>query len=308
MAQRFNNQHQEARTSTKLTSPDLIRLVYHPAPEPLQPFITTLFTLRCDETEIRDVLPAAVGYLVVMLNGDGTLRFADGTQGTSFPELVLTPTTAAVEVDVAGPWAMIGAALSPLGWAALTGLHAGDHRDRIYDAGTLLGPAVQELGATLRSSTANDEDMAAMLAGFIGPRLKVPPPDRIAMMKHVGDWLSSAFDPPVADLVARMGYSERQVQRLVERYFGASPKQLARKYRALRVAALLQADDTSDARLAEVTNLFFDQPHMIRELRHFLGRTPSRLKSDANPLLAATSGVRGYREVRPNFARIPNES
>lgn len=308
MAKRFDQQNQNAHAATDLTSFELIRLTYYPAPEPLQPFITTLFALRCDEAEIRDVLPAAVGYLVILLDGEGTLRFADGSSSTSFPELVLTPTTAAVEVDVAGPWVMIGAALSPLGWAALTGLHAGDHRDRIYDAGTLFGPAIHELGAAFRSSTADDEVLATMLAGFIGPRLTVPPPDRVAAMQHVGDWLSSAFDPPVADLVARMGYSERQVQRLVERYFGTTPKQLARKYRALRVAALLQADDTSDERLAEVTNLFFDQSHMIRELRHFLGRTPSRLNSDDNPLLAAASGVRGYREIRPNFARMPDES
>ena len=308
MTNRFDQPNRNAPATTPLTSPELMRLSYFQAPDSLQPFITTLFALRCDEAEIRDVLPAAVGYLTVLLTGAGTLRFADGSSSTSFPELVLTPTSAAVEVDVAGPWAMIGAALSPLGWAALTGLHAGEHRDRIYDAGTLFGPAVHELGAAMRASTAGDAALAAMLAGFIGPRLKVPTPDRVAAMTHVGDWLSSAFDPPVADLVTRMGYSERHVQRLVERFFGATPKQLARKYRALRVAALLQADDTSDARLAEVTDLFFDQPHLIRELRHFLGRTPSRLNSDDNPLLAATSGVRSYREIRPNFARMPDES
>lgn len=308
MTKRFDKSAQPARTATTLTSLDLIRLTYFPAPEPLRPFVTTLFSLRCDEPEIHDALPAAVGYLTVMLSGEGTMRFANGSSGSSFRELLLTPTTAAVEVDVTGPWAMIGAALSPLGWASLTDMHAGQHRDRIYDARTMLGPEVQQLGDAMRASTASDDRLAAMLAGFIAPRLKPPAADRIASMSQVGDWLSSALDPPVADLVARMGYSERQVQRLVERYFGATPKQLSRKYRALRAAALLQADDTSDERLAEVANLFFDQPHMIRELRHFLGRTPKRLVSGDNPLLAATSGVRSYREIRPNFARIPDES
>ena len=157
---------------------------------------------------------------------------------------------------------------------------------------------------------ANPDDLnslAQMLAAFIGARLKPVNSRHLQLMGHIGDWISSAFDPPLSDLERRAAYSGRQLQRLAERYFGQSPKALIRKYRVLRVAALLQSPETSDERVAELVNLFYDQSHLIREMRHFLGRTPTRLVNGQTPLLAAASGLRNYREVKPNFARIPED-
>ena len=96
MTERFNNQHQEARTSTKLTSPDLIRLVYHPAPEPLQPFITTLFTLRCDVGDKAqvDATVATVGGLVTGVQRKTT------KQGSVWAIVTLEDLDGAVEVMV----------------------------------------------------------------------------------------------------------------------------------------------------------------------------------------------------------------
>ena len=53
-----------------------------------------------------------------------------------------------------------------------------------------------------------------------------------------------------------------------------------RKYRALRAASVLvDANCTPDLR-AKVESLFYDQPHMIREIRQFAGRTPGALDGD----------------------------
>jgi len=291
----------------RLTAQNLIRLDYFPAPDGLRHLVTTLYALRCDEPVIHDYLPAAVGYLTFNLCGGGMLHFAGGHAELSRPDMLLTPTTAAVRVELEGPWHMIGAALSPLGWAALTGLHAGQCRDRVLDAAALFGGEVGELGQQLRTGDEGDAARARRIADFIACRVRPISPRHAGAIAAIGTWLSSGFNPPVEQLGQAASYSPRQLQRLCERYFGVTPKQLARKYRALRVAALLQTGDTSDAQVAALKELFFDQSHLIREMRHYLGRTPTRLLDGSAPLLSATSNVRSYREIRPNFARIPED-
>jgi AraC-like DNA-binding protein len=294
-----------------LTAPGLVQIKHYPAPAKLQPFVTTLFTLRCNEPRICDVLPAAVGYLAFLQSGTGTVRFASGRCDPAHPETLLTPSSAAAALELDGPWHMVVAALSPLGWAALTGLDAAQHADRAYDAAEVLGEDAAALGEHLRAlhraAPENGAALVAELAGFVAPRLRPLNPRHAALVGKVAEWLSASFDPDLGELQRTTDYSARQLQRLVERYFGTSPKQLARKYRVLRVAALLQSDETSEARAAELINLFYDQSHLIREMRHFLGRTPTRLGKGEDSLLASAIALRNYREFRPNVARMPGD-
>ncbi|MEY4238216.1 MAG: hypothetical protein RL339_817 [Pseudomonadota bacterium] len=299
--------HNSPPEPVELTASERIRLEFLAPSERLQPFVTTFYSLRCDESEIQDCLPAAVGYLTVNLSGSGVLHFADGRSEPSYETMFLTPTTAAVRIAVQGPWHMIGAALSPLGWAALTGLHAGDVADRVLPASQVLGAAADDLAQRMRGADGGDAAQAAVLADLIGGRLKPVNARHVQAIGAVANWLSSGFDPPVSALPQQAHYSIRQLERLCERYFGVPPKQLARKYRALRVAAMLQAPDTSLEQVAALKELYFDQSHLIRDMRHYLGRTPNRIFDGSAPVLAATSSVRGYREVRPNFARIPDD-
>lgn len=290
----------------ELTASERIQLEFLPAAEQLSPFVTTFYSLRCDEREIQDYLPAAVGYLTVNLSGGGILHFADGRAEPSHEAMFLTPTTAAVRIALQGPWHMVGAALSPLGWAALTGMHAGAVSDRVLPASQVLGRRADGLAQRMRA-VGGDRARVDILADLIGGGLRPVTPRHVKVIAAIADWLSSDFDPPVSALPERANYSIRQIERLSERYFGVPPKQLARKYRALRVAAMLQAPDTSPEQVAALKELYFDQSHLIRDMRHYLGRTPKRIFDGSVPLLNATSSMRSYREVRPNFARIPGD-
>lgn len=294
----------------KLTAPELIRLEHFAAPPQLQPFVTTLFSLRCVERTINDMLPAAVGYLAITLEGSGSLRFADGLFEPAASEVLLAPTNAAVELRVDGPLALVVAALSPLGWAALTRLDASKHVDRADPAATVLGADVCLLGERMRERAKEgrgDEALANLLAEFIAARLGPVNQRHAELLKCVADWLSGSLDPALADLQRSAGYSPRQLERLVMRYFGCGPKQLARKYRALRVAALMHAPDTSDERVAGLYNLFYDQSHLIREIRRFMGRTPLRLAEESETVLQSAISLRNYHEFRPNVARMPDD-
>ena len=294
----------------ELTRPQLIELNYFPAPEQLHPFVTTLFHFRCDEVEIRDMQPAAVGFLYFFLRGQGKMHFASGITDPSYPVSLMTPSAVAVPFEVDGPFHCVGAALLPRGWAAFTGLNAGKHGNRLYDASEFFGPQVTELGERLRAAYASGamspEAMCAEIADFIFARLRPINPRHEALMGQVTAWLSSSLDPPLEALIDGSEYSERQLQRLVERYYGATPKLLVRKYRALRVAALLQSPETSAEQIAGLLNLFYDQSHLIREIRLFAGRTPARLGDSEQPILDALLDLRNFREITPGLAAIPD--
>ena len=285
-----------------LTSPALITVDYiEPAPA-LAPFVTTLYHFRCDEPVIRDIQPAAVGNLCMFPHGTGEMHFADGHRDPNHPVGLLTPLSRATPIEVEGPFHAFGAALTPIGWAALTGLHAGQHRDRLLAAGTVLGPAIDILGedllAAYRNGTMTGHDCALAIGSFIERHAKPINPRHLALIIATGRWLSASFNPEVGELAGIAGYSARQVQRLVERYFGLPPRALARKYRALRAAALLSAPELSMEDEADIAEAFFDQPHMIREITHFVGRTPARLADPDTPYLAELIHARNLRELQ----------
>lgn len=203
---------------------------------------------------------------------------------------------------VDGPFHAFGAALTPLGWAALTGLHAGQHRDRLLPAASVLGEAFGEFGEGLlqsyRSGTMSGPNCARSVGDFIARSARPVNPRHVELIIAVGRWLGASFNPDIADLAGAAGYSARQVQRLVERYFGLPPRGLARKYRALRAAALLSAPHLAPEDEFAISEAFFDQPHMIREIAHFVGRTPARLSDTSLPYLTEMIGSRNLRELR----------
>jgi AraC-like DNA-binding protein len=283
-----------------------IRLESFAIPAGLRPFVTTLFALRSNEPRIADVLPAAFGYLLVIAEGRCAFRFADGPSNAAYPVTLLSPTNAATGFEIDGPWQMLAVELSAHGWMALTGLHAGQHSDRVFDAGEVLGTAAADLGERLRLLLRDAPDghaaLTAEIAGFIEPRLQPLNPRHVVLIAKVLEWLLASYDPKLADLKLATGYSARQLQRLVERYFGTGPKQLARKYRALRVAGLMLSQELDEARAAELLDLFYDQSHMIREMRHFVGRTPLKFDKSRSPVLSFVDALRGHRELRPDLA------
>ncbi|HSJ77534.1 MAG TPA: helix-turn-helix domain-containing protein [Erythrobacter sp.] len=285
-----------------LTSAALITVDYIAPPPALAPFITTLYHFRCDEAWIRDIQPAAVGQLCLFPHGIGEMHFADGHRDPNHAVGLLTPLSRATPIEVKGPFHAFGAALTPVGWAALTGLHAGENRDRLLPAGSVLGPEIDALGERLlvayRSGTMTGTECALAIANFIERHLKPVNPRHLELIGAVGRWLGASLNPDVGKLAGTAGYSARQVQRLVEQYFGLTPRALARKYRALRAAALLSAPHLSMEDEAELAEAFFDQSHMIREIAHFVGRTPARLGDQTTPYLAEMIDQRNLRELQ----------
>lgn len=111
---------------------------------------------------------------------------------------------------------------------------------------------------------------------------------RAAVLLTQGNALS------VAETAAELGVSERQLERRFRHRVGVSPKQFARLARFECAVAAANAqlsstsrapDEASDARpsLAQVAQRagYYDQSHLVREVREFTGMTPKQLFSSS---------------------------
>jgi AraC-like DNA-binding protein len=292
----------------QLTRAALMRMELLAPPASLTPFVTTFFRMRCDEETIRDVQPSSIGIIALMARGSGHMRFLDGRSEPSHPFTLLTPSSAAGTFEVAGPWDVFGAMLSPVGWAGLTGLSASEHGNRLYEGTSILSEPLAATGSALleRFDTLSSEEMAEKLGAAILGSVRPLPKGHAEFIATVAQWLAQSLSPDLDALYATAGYGERQVQRLAERYFGLAPRSLARKYRALRAAVLLSRPSLTADEIAAVQDHFYDQPHMIREIRLFAGRTPARIADPDTPYLSAFLDLRDFREAGPRMAPIPD--
>lgn len=285
----------------KLTPQSAFAIDYIAPPAAVSDLITTMYWFRCDEAEIRDIQPAAIGHLTIFPHGKGQMLFRDGRADPSHETNLLTPFSVAAPFMVDGPFHAIGAVLSPLGWASLTGLDAAKYGNRLVRAADFLGDGVEQLGHELclayRAGVSSGPECAQALAQFIGANAKRVNPRHAELIRQTNQWLGSTFNAEVDDLMAQAAYSQRQVQRLVERYFGLTPRALVRKYRALRAAALLSLPMLTPEYEAELGEAFYDQSHMIREIQRFVGRTPARLNDAAAPILAEVLSFNNFREI-----------
>jgi AraC-like DNA-binding protein len=287
----------------RLTDADLITLDYIDPPPQLSWYVTTFYHFRCDERDIRDMQPAAIGHAMIFLRGEGEMFIENESIGCSAPFTVVAPLSQAAEARLSGPFHCVGAALNPLGWSAFTGMRADRARDRVYDAAHILGEEVrsfaQQCIAQYDGSDASGQAIAARLGEFLMPLTRRNPvnPSHVPLLARVATWLGESMNPSLDTLFATSGFSQRHTQRLIEQYFGMPPKQLVRLYRANRVAAILADPDTVADEIAACMDLFYDQPHMIRELRRYTGRTPARVGDGEMRIADALLDKRNFREI-----------
>ncbi|MDG5748204.1 helix-turn-helix domain-containing protein [Qipengyuania sp. XHP0207] len=101
----------------------------------------------------------------------------------------------------------------------------------------------------------------------------------------------------IGDFADALGVSCRTVERTIKRDFGISPKLVQRRARALDMAATLlgvaRPEDEPEARLR-----YFDQSHLIREIRRFFGIRPGELVNGAHPFLRMTIETRQRRRLK----------
>jgi AraC-like DNA-binding protein len=257
--------------------PGLIDLTYFPPPEELRPYFGSAYLFTADRPVVADVTRADFAQLRFMLSGVGDYHFVTGTKSSTPECCILGATLGATRFEVDGPLQVVGVSILPLGWVALGLENAGDLADGVADMADRLSPEAATLLAAFRGMTDPNEAMTPLWT-FLAGLLKPVSRSSIAFVAKCDTWLTDEPSPRVEALVEATGLSARQVERLAKRHYGAPPKYLARKFRALRCAAELALDHQDWTEM--VGGAFYDQSHFIREIKHFIGLTPHQLKTD----------------------------
>jgi AraC-like DNA-binding protein len=272
------------------TLPD-IQLDYAVPAADLAEYITLFYHFRADVPMFEDTERADHAQIRFRLSpGASDYTFPDGTQQDATEIHVVGPTSGAMGVRCVGPVWVLGMGVTATGWAALIGNDASSMLNRVIDATDLFGaPRLRAAANALRAAP----DIPARVA--IGEQLireLLRGCDRSAttFVRHVDTWLAGSPSPDMEDLVTATKLSRRQVERKCKALYGAPPKLLARKYRALRAAVALVSESQSVDDL--IARGFYDQSHLIREVKQFTGHTPRQIKAEPSLLSQLTISQR----------------
>jgi methylphosphotriester-DNA--protein-cysteine methyltransferase len=254
------------------------------APEPsLARWVNTLYVIEAEGGRVEEIIPAYSAQLVLVIRGRLTITYADASVGQSAAIMINAPQLCAAPCVLEGPALLVGASLTPLGWQALANRPADEVHDQQLPAEALLTQAqIAQLEASLLACRAGNLDPAELCAGLSAVIADAPfalRADDVAVVEAITAWLACGFDPPLSQLHAAVAVSPRQLQRIARRYFGVPPAQALKRSRAIRAAMLLANPALPEAMRTEMLATYFDQAHLIRDMRRFTGRTPTQLRN-----------------------------
>ena len=268
-----------------------VQLDYRVPAEDLQPYITLFYHFRADMPLFEDVERADHAQLRFRLisGPEATYQFTDGSRQDAPMLHVIGPTTGAIRTRAQGPILLVGMGLQPAGWFALLGIDASTMINRAFDGVAAFGSGMRLAADAMRAT--DDMDARIRIAADFVRRLLADVDSReLDFARLIDAWLAGSASPELDELSAMTGLSRRQVERRCNALYGAPPKVLARKYRALRAAsALASGTATLDTLLSEG---FYDQSHLIREMKRFTGLTPRQMREEPTLLAQLTISQR----------------
>lgn len=258
-------------------------LRYFSPAAPLRSWVSSYYLFEADAPILSDTLRAELPQVRFLFQGEGTFSYA-GAAPVTMPQAALCgPTTVAVNFVAQGPLKIFGAGLLPAGWAALVGAGASEFSDRLTNLEDVAGPVARRALNRMGEARSHREVVAAADAFFLLLSMQAKPPP-LWFTRAADEWLASSVNPDVNDLVKLTGMSSRQIERLALRVYGASPKLLSRKYRALQAAVRLGLEPDLGWETA-AGGVFYDQSHFIRDFKTFVGMTPSQFTDKDSPWL-----------------------
>ncbi|MCK0129705.1 helix-turn-helix transcriptional regulator [Erythrobacter sp. F6033] len=253
-----------------------------PAPADCAELINTFFVATSDSKRLEEMMPAYSAQLMVYVEGSSDLCPEGDTIFESQPVTCTAPLLSATPFTLKGPTKIVGASLTPLGWHCLSGLAADEVNNCMVPSEKILEAQeiaeLEGLAQESRRGSVPNEVICDAISDVVRRRSGQINAEHARFVGIVTKWLSSALNPPLEALYSEVGVSVRSAQRLCKRYFGVSPSRLVKRYRAMRAAMFLANPDLSEAMRSDILGIYFDQAHLIRDIRRYTGRTPTALK------------------------------
>ncbi|MXP27841.1 helix-turn-helix domain-containing protein [Porphyrobacter algicida] len=222
---------------------------------------------------------------------DGQQLFKPGGRGMT---LLFGPHSRAMPVRVSGSFAVATINLTAGANAALGGPNPVEMLDRIIDYDAHVGHG--NLSERLLHINGAENWIEAIEREYLRFVDRYRPPQPNTLITHFE--IATLGDPtfPLGDFAAAHSICQRTLERLVRKEMGVTPGLALRRARALDMAAVLLGvaikEDEPELRLR-----YFDQSHLIREMRHFFDLTPSQFIEIDRPLLRIGVEMRQIRRI-----------
>ncbi len=280
---------------------NMVALSYFVPPADLAEYFGAMYLFTADQPRVADHTRADFAQIRFMLTGEGSYLFSDGRTASTPECCLLGPTSMATHFDVRGPMQVFGLTVLPLGWAALRAGEADAAADNAFDLAEHLGCAWKEMLHLLRSIE-DAQRGAEIVWTFIRTQLHPVTDTERRFVEETDRWLTDEQSPRVEALQEATGLSARQLARWCNKLYGAPPKYLARKYRALRCAQTLAREELDWNEISG--DAFYDQSHFIRELKHFTGLTPTELRERASIVIRLSMNRADIKGEMSRLSRI----
>ncbi len=272
---------------------------FAPAPH-LRPYLSSYYWFESNLPAFSDMMRAELPQIRLITVGKAQNHYATGRMRPSFAAQLQGPTTGPVRFTATGRLHLFGVGLLPRGWAALIREPADSFADDLADLAALFGPTVDDVVTELVCARDDIARVAAADRFFTGLVDKARP-TQSWFTQMTDAWLTGTANPDVDRLVQESGMSARSVERMAKRIYGASPKLLARKYRALGAAVRIGTGEANGWNDFSETG-FYDQAHFIREFKQFTGLTPTRFQNEAAAVTRLTIARKNLLPGMPKLA------
>ena len=253
-----------------------------PPPADLAGLINTFYIIQTDDGAFPETVPAYSAQLLLVVRGRIRFTYADGSTAATSTVTFNAPQMRSAKCVMEGPLLKISASLTHVAWQKLANLPADAFHDRLIPASEILTPeqiaALETAAQACAEGRIAPEDLCAHLAAVVSAGCHTIRPDHVAAVEAILRWLVSGFNPALTDLYDNVGFSPRQLQRISRRFFGVAPAQVLKRFRAHRAAMALAQPGISEEVFDALMASYFDQAHLIRDIRRYTGRTPSQLR------------------------------
>lgn len=237
--------------------------------------------------EAADVMRAEIANVRFILNGTiSSDLMGEMSPYTQSMAILCGPTHRWSNIHFSAGARVFGAAITPLGWCRLFGYSAEEAADRILPLEDNAPAASRPLMEAVFNAPDPETTVAAadkLFLSLVSDKWRI----REDFLDQVTNWIVDPEPNEIDHLLNNIDLSHRQADRLCKAYFGAGPKKLHRKFRALHAANRLTWMELTDWReIARAS--YYDQAHFIREFKEFNGRTPQEFINGPHILVRMT--------------------
>lgn len=254
-----------------------------------------------DGYELYDRLLTETPIIRILIKGDWAAEVSPGEWRGVGPMVFFGSNSKPLHVRCVGSFYVVGVALRPGGWRTLFDEPADHFTDKMLALGDIWGGRSDALyRAVLAAGTDETAIVAAIEAemrALLTERGKPEPDAAMLAFERIARDDSMMLIGDAADAV---GLSERQFERACLASFGMLPKRVLRRSRFLDMATVLRGFSQPDEEQLAALR-YFDQSHLNREFREFIGMTPGQFAKTPTPLLTAGLELRNRRKFTDRF-------